>query len=83
MLVYLIRHPQPIEAQGLCYGRKDLAVDRAAETVLAVTHAGLIRVALACAGELSGPAFAGLPIPFGSIHRIVLEERGAAAALRA
>jgi alpha-ribazole phosphatase len=190
MLVYLIRHPQPFEARGLCYGRKDLAVERSAvaaaaaavrsripaavlreatifsspasrclelareladprapvvcddlvelsfgawegksweavprdeldawaadvweyrpgggesaamaagrwrrwsqavrhratDAMLAVTHAGLIRVALACAGELSGPAFAGLHIPFGSVHRIVLEERAAAAALRA
>jgi alpha-ribazole phosphatase len=190
MLVYLIRHPQPIEAQGLCYGRENLAVDRsavaavaaavrnrippaalcgatffsspmsrclglareladprepivcddlleldfgawegkswevvprdeldawaadvweyrpgggesvamaagrwrrwsqalrhhAADVVLAITHAGLIRVALACAGKLSGPAFASLPIPFGSIHRIVLEERAAGAARRA
>jgi alpha-ribazole phosphatase len=190
MLVYLIRHPQPIEAQGLCYGREDLPVERstmaaaaaavrgripaavlcsatvfsspmsrclelaheladrrepivcddlvelnfgawegkpweavprdeldawaadvweyrpgggesaamaagrwrrwsqalqhrAAEGVLAVTLAGLIRVALACAGELSGPSFASFPVPFGSIHRIVLEERAAAAARRA
>jgi alpha-ribazole phosphatase len=190
MLVYLIRHPQPIGAQGRCYGRKDLAVERVAlaaaaaairtqippavlraatffssplsrclelardlahpgepivcddlveldfgawegksweavprdelnawaadvwgyrpgggesaamaadrwrrwsqalrhrpaDAVLAVTHAGLIRVALACAGELSGPAFAGRHIPFGSIHPIVIEERAAAAAQRA
>jgi len=190
MLVYLIRHPQPIEAQGLCYGREDLPVERSAvaaaaaavrgripaavlrsatvfsspmsrclglareladlcepivsddlvelnfgawegmaweavprdelnawaadvweyrpgggesaamaadrwrrwsqalqhratDAVLAVTHAGLIRVALACAGELSGPSFASFPIPFGSTHRIGLEERAAAASLRA
>jgi alpha-ribazole phosphatase len=190
MLVYLIRHPQPIEARGLCYGRKDLLVGhsavaaaaaavrgrippavlsnatlfcspmsrclalareladqrepivcddlaelnfgawegkswdevprdeldawaadvweyrpgggesaamaaarwrkwsralrhRAVDAVLAVTHAGLIRVALACAGELSGAAFAGADIPFGSVHPIELEERAAAAALRA
>jgi alpha-ribazole phosphatase len=190
MQVYLIRHPQPIEAQGLCYGRADLPVERsavaavaaavrgripaavlcgapvfsspmsrcvelarefadlrepivcddlleldfgawegkaweavprdelnawaadvweyrpgggesaamaagrwrawsqalrhrAADAVLAVTHAGLIRVALACAGELSGASFASFPIPFGSVHRIVLEARAATAALGA
>ena len=54
-----------------------------AKAALAVTHAGLIRVALACAGELSGPHFASIPIPFGSIHRVVLEERATAAARRA
>jgi alpha-ribazole phosphatase len=188
MLVYLIRHPQPIKARGQCYGRKDLLVEhgavttaaaavrgrippavlsgatlfsspmsrclelaraladlrepivcddlselnfgtwegkswdevprdeldawaadvwqyrpgggesaamaagrwrkwslalqhRAVDAALAITHAGLIRVALACAGELSGAAFASFPIPFGSVHRIVLEQRAAAEAL--
>jgi hypothetical protein len=70
MLVYLVRHLQPLQ-------------HRAANAVLAFTHAGLIRVAPACGDELSGPSFASLPIPFGSTHRIVLEERAAAAALRA
>jgi hypothetical protein len=36
MLVYLIRHPQPIEAQGLCYGRKDLPVERSAVAAAAL-----------------------------------------------
>jgi alpha-ribazole phosphatase len=38
--------------------------------VIAVTHAGLIRVALAAAGRL-GPELS-LDVPFGSIHRIDL-----------
>ncbi|MGA2341999.1 MAG: histidine phosphatase family protein [Steroidobacteraceae bacterium] len=46
----------------------------AADAALAVTHAGIIRVALACTGELSGGSFASFPIPFGSVHRILLEE---------
>jgi len=27
MQVYLIRHPAPIEAEGVCYGREDLRVE--------------------------------------------------------
>jgi alpha-ribazole phosphatase len=46
----------------------------AADAALAVTHAGIIRVALACSGELSGGSFASFPVPFGSVHRILLEE---------
>jgi alpha-ribazole phosphatase len=190
MLVYLIRHPQPIEFEGLCYGRKDVAVERSAlaavaatvrgrippavlghlpiytspmsrcrelarelaghrepivcddlleldfgawegksweavprdelnawaadvweyrpgggesaamaasrwrkwsqalqhrgaQAALAITHAGFMRVALACAGAVSVTSFASFPIPFGSIHRIVIEEQAAAAALGA
>ena len=30
MQIYLIRHPQPRDATGLCYGRLDVAVDRQA-----------------------------------------------------
>jgi len=56
----------------------------AADAALAVTHAGLIRVALACTGRLSGGSFASSPIPFGSVHRILLEEsRDPAACVRA
>jgi broad specificity phosphatase PhoE len=51
--------------------------------VVAVTHAGFIRVALACTGKLRSPTFASFPVPFGSLHRIVLEEPATAAALRA
>jgi alpha-ribazole phosphatase len=34
MELYLIRHPEPVEAEGLCYGRADLAISR---SVLAET----------------------------------------------
>ena len=27
MHIYLVRHPPPIDADGLCYGRLDVAVD--------------------------------------------------------
>jgi alpha-ribazole phosphatase len=37
-----------------------------------VTHAGLIRVALCCAGLLEPARFASRPIPFGSVHRLEL-----------
>lgn len=46
----------------------------AADAALAVTHAGIIRVALACTGELNSGTFASFPIPFGSVHRILLDE---------
>jgi hypothetical protein len=36
MVVYLIRHPQLIEAQGLCYGRKDLPVEPSAVAAAAL-----------------------------------------------
>ena len=26
MDIYLVRHPQPVDADGLCYGRLDVAV---------------------------------------------------------
>jgi alpha-ribazole phosphatase len=45
-----------------------------AGTTIAVTHAGFIRVALACAGRLSIEAFANHPIEFGSVHAIEFEE---------
>jgi alpha-ribazole phosphatase len=44
-----------------------------ASAALAITHAGLIRVALACEGLLSRESFASHPIPFCSVHRIALE----------
>jgi alpha-ribazole phosphatase len=37
MHLYLIRHPQPHAAEGLCYGRLDVAVDR--ESVVRVAQA--------------------------------------------
>jgi broad specificity phosphatase PhoE len=39
--------------------------------VIAVTHAGVIRIALAGAGRL-GPGLA-LDVPFGSVHRVDLD----------
>jgi hypothetical protein len=39
MVVYLIRHPQPIEAQALCCGRKDLPVERGAVAAAAALRA--------------------------------------------
>jgi alpha-ribazole phosphatase len=41
---------------------------------VAVTHAGLIRVALACAGILNTAAFSTSAIGFGSVHRIDVEK---------
>jgi hypothetical protein len=49
MLVYLIRHPQPIEAQGLRYGRKDLPKDRSALAPAAAGVRGLGERAAAAA----------------------------------
>jgi alpha-ribazole phosphatase len=40
------------------------------ETVLAVTHAGVIRVALACNGQLDHARWASAAIEFGSVYRI-------------
>jgi alpha-ribazole phosphatase len=42
---------------------------------VAVTHAGFIRVALACAGLSSAHEFASGSIGFGSVHRIEFVER--------
>jgi alpha-ribazole phosphatase len=39
-------------------------------SVIAVTHAGVIRVALAGAGRLDGDAALAAPVPFGSVHRL-------------
>jgi len=39
-------------------------------SVVAVTHAGVIRVALARAGQLDGDAALTAPVPFGSVHRL-------------
>ena len=44
--------------------------DTEAGMAIAVTHAGLIRVALRCCGLLSADAFARAAIDFGSIHCI-------------
>jgi alpha-ribazole phosphatase len=41
---------------------------------VAVTHAGLIRVALLSAGSLSAATFARAVIDYGSVHRIALGE---------
>jgi alpha-ribazole phosphatase len=50
------------------------------ETAIAITHAGLIRVALAGAGRTSAEEFARGHVPFGSLHRIDLETAPARAA---
>jgi alpha-ribazole phosphatase len=39
-------------------------------SVVAVTHAGVIRVALARAGQLNDNAALTAPVPFGSVHRL-------------
>jgi alpha-ribazole phosphatase len=39
-------------------------------TVIAITHAGVIRVALHCCGALSAAEFATVRVDFGSVHRI-------------
>ncbi len=41
---------------------------------IAVTHAGVIRVALACAGLLDAAHWAQTPIEFGSVHRIAMAD---------
>jgi alpha-ribazole phosphatase len=49
------------------------SADGAAMTMaVAVTHAGFIRVALACAGGLDARSFSRAPIDFGSVHCIDL-----------
>jgi alpha-ribazole phosphatase len=40
--------------------------------VVAVTHAGVIRVALARSGPINGSSAIETPIPFGSVHRLDL-----------
>jgi alpha-ribazole phosphatase len=45
-----------------------------AKTALAITHAGLIRVAMACEGVWSRESFHRHPIAFGSVHRLILAE---------
>jgi alpha-ribazole phosphatase len=45
---------------------------RHAGEVVAVTHAGLIRVALARAGRIAGAQALEADIPFGSVHRLEL-----------
>jgi broad specificity phosphatase PhoE len=39
-------------------------------SVVAVTHAGVIRVALARCGQLDGVSALEATIPFGSVHRL-------------
>jgi alpha-ribazole phosphatase len=39
-------------------------------SVVAVTHAGVIRVALARSGHVEGDAALTAPVPFGSVHRL-------------
>jgi alpha-ribazole phosphatase len=45
-----------------------------AASAIAVTHAGFIRVALACTGRLSAGEFANAPIAFGSVHHLDFDE---------
>jgi alpha-ribazole phosphatase len=40
------------------------------DAIVAVTHAGVIRVALAGGGQRSGPSGLEAHIPFGSVHRL-------------
>ena len=42
------------------------------DTAIAVTHAGLIRVALYCCGLLNASNFSSAAIEFGSVHRVEL-----------
>ena len=53
------------------------------DAVIAVTHAGVIRVALARAGQRSGTSGLEAHIPFGSVHRIFLDMLDQATRLRA
>jgi alpha-ribazole phosphatase len=46
-----------------------------ASSIIAITHGGLIRVALAREGRSSAEEFAGGGIAFGSVHRLDLDER--------
>jgi alpha-ribazole phosphatase len=45
-----------------------------ASPIVAVTHGGLIRVALACAGKGSAEELTLGNVPFGSVHRIHMDE---------
>jgi alpha-ribazole phosphatase len=45
-----------------------------AKAALAITHAGLIRVAMACEGVWSRASFHRHPIAFGSVHRLLLAD---------
>jgi alpha-ribazole phosphatase len=54
--------------------------ERRLETVVAVTHAGLIRVALASGS--AEPRGLSLPIPYGSVHRVTAGETGVAQSRR-
>jgi alpha-ribazole phosphatase len=57
MRLYLIRHPRPCSATGLCYGRQDVAVD--ADSVASAAAAVRERIperVLECAGIFSSPA---------------------------
>jgi hypothetical protein len=40
------------------------------DAIIAVTHAGVIRVALARGGQRSGSSGLEAHIPFGSVHRL-------------
>jgi alpha-ribazole phosphatase len=40
------------------------------DAIIAVTHAGVIRVALARGGQRNGPSGLEAHIPFGSVHRL-------------
>jgi alpha-ribazole phosphatase len=44
--------------------------DSVAEAAIAVTHAGVIRVALVCAGRLGFARGASAPIEFGRVYRL-------------
>ena len=44
-------------------------------SVVAVTHAGVIRVALACSGRLEVASALEAPVPFGSVHRLHVSTR--------
>jgi alpha-ribazole phosphatase len=48
---------------------------RTASPVVAITHGGFIRVALACTGQSSAEEFARGSVAFGSVYRIDLGER--------
>ncbi len=43
-------------------------------SIVVVTHAGVIRVALACAGLLNTATFSQAEIGFGSVHRVDVEQ---------
>ena len=45
-------------------------------SVVAVTHAGVIRVALACSGRLNAVSALEVAVPFGSVHRLPIIEVG-------